>query len=101
MIKIEGLILPSLKVYCKAVVIKGLWYWDKDSHTDQWIELRIQTQTLTFMFNWFLISVPKTIQWGKIIPLTDGARKSEYPCAKKFKLPLTSHHTQKLTENGS
>lgn len=84
MIKIEGLILPSLKMYCKAVVIKGSWYWDKDNHTDQWTELRIHTQTLAFMFNWFLIRVPKTIQWGRIIPSTDGARKNEYPCAKKI-----------------
>jgi len=60
-----GINLPHFRLYCKATVIKTIWYWYKDRNTDQWD--KIESLVINPCTDEYLIFDKRinNIQWRK------------------------------------
>ena len=58
-----GIMLPDFRLYYKATVIKTIWYWHKNRHTDQWNRLPRNKPMYLWSIN--LNKGCKDIQWRK------------------------------------
>ena len=63
--KARGIILPYFKLYCKAIVIRTIWYWHKNRQIDQWNRIK-STKIKQSMCSQVIFDMgAKNTQWRK------------------------------------
>ena len=78
-----GINLPDFRLYCKATVIKILWYWHKDRNIDQCNEIESPEINLQTYGHLIFAKEERKYNGLKTISLTSGAWKTGQPPVKE------------------